>query len=326
MDKIVKINSVTAPPFTANQNLVRFRFGGGDVYNLRDSYINLNVTFDVESPVAGAVHIPDLQWITTATYKNIPQNVSFVRNAYMNTENKGMVESLSRVDLFKTNLHNYTKSQRELYSEGYLRCSAIPDPVAGAQNSIYRQINKTGTVPSRVVNSVPVSIRLGDIFDSCNTPEWDTSKTGDITIEAELRLDRFETVERKVGSGFGYDDIPDPASTVNYTTLTTKDAINDLKWSGHYVGEPVRIQATGGGGASNVDVQRRITQIQKNANGNLILTFDSVWGTLNSSEDYSAISVTHVDATNITVQYDSAEIVLKTVGINTRSKARQIML
>jgi hypothetical protein len=191
----------------------------------------------------------------------------------------------------------------------------LPDPVIGSQKSIYRQINKTGVIPSRVANSVPISIRLGDIFDSCNTPEWDTGKTGDITLECELRLDKFEAVSRSLGTETVGADIPAPVGATTYTTIKNKYGLNDLKWSARYVGEPVIINATGAGGAGNVvDVERRITQIQQSADGVLTYTFDSVWGTLQAGESYTGITVAHKDPTSVAVTYDSAEVVLKTVG------------
>jgi hypothetical protein len=323
MDKIVKINSVTAPPFTANQNLVRFRFGGGDVYNLRDSYMNLNVTFDVEG-TAGAVYIPDLEWISTDNKKPLAQNISFVRNAFMNTARKGMVESLSRVDLMKTNLHNYTKSQRELYSEGYLRCSALQNPINGGQSSIYRQINKLGTEAlgqgSRVVNSVPIQIRLGDIFDFANTPELDTSKCGDVTVECELNIDKFGVQQRYSGDPANQtpgNDEPDPGAPGSTpTTIVLTNKINDLTALPFYVSQQVKINATSAGGAPAVtDVSRRITGISRdNATNEVTLTFDSNWATLASGQSYNTITVEPEAWTSATVEYDSAEVVLKTVA------------
>ena len=315
MDKVIKINSVTAPPFTASQNLVRFQFGGGDVYNLRDSYMHLNVTFDVTGE-AGGVYIPDLEWSSANAIKPLPQNVSFVRNAFMNTARKGMVESLSRVDLMKTNLHNYTKSQRELYSEGYLRCSALQDPINGHHNSIYRQINKEGILKSRVVNSVPIQIRLGDIFDFCNAPEFDTNKAGDATIECELNIDKFAAVQRYLGTSSEGEDVPDPGAPGSTpTTITGKDKINDLSQMPFYVSQVVQITATGGGGVADVDETRIITGINRDRATNVVtFTFNSAWGTLASGESYSAVVVAQKAWTSVNVTYDSAEVVLKTVA------------
>lgn len=316
MDKVIKINSVTAPPFTASQNLVRFQFGGGDVYNLRDSYIHLNVTFDVEGE-AGGVYIPDLEWSSANAVKPLPQNISFVRNAFMNTARKGMVESLSRVDLMKTNLHNYTKSQRELYSEGYLRCSALQDPINGHHNSIYRQINKEGTLKSRVVNSVPIQIRLGDIFDFCNTPEFDTAKAGDATIECELNIDKFAPVQRYYDAPeVPCEDVPDPgAGGSTPTTVTLTNKINDLSQMPLFVGQVAQISAGGNGGAADVDVTRIITGINRDRATNVVtLTFNSAWGTLASGQSYDGVNVNQVSWTGVNVTYDSAEVVLKTVA------------
>jgi hypothetical protein len=314
MDKVIKINSSTAPPFTVNQNLVRFTFGSGDVLNLRDSVMNINVTIDVEGQ-AGAVYVPDLQWKSANAYKPIPQNVSFVRNAFLQCARKGMLESLSRIDLLKTNLHNYTKSQRELYSEGYLRCSMIQNPINGEENTIYRQINKTGTIKSRIAKSVPVQIRLGDMFDICNTPEFDTEKAGDLTLEAELNLDDFEVVQRyadQVGDAFlGEDD----AVVGTKTQIVAQDKANSPSGIKNYVGQPVKIVATGNGGAGVVDIDVNIAGIEWNKSTNVwTYTFDRQWGVLTAGQSYTGIIVAPIAWTSASVEYDSAEIVMKTVA------------
>lgn len=319
MNREVKINSVTAPPFTTSQNIVRFQFGGGKVYNLRDSILHLNATFDVV-PQAGhesGVFIPDLQVVTAGDKKPLPQNVSFVRNATISCARKGIIESLSRVDQLKTNIHNYSKSQRELFGEGYLRCSAAVAPINGQQYSIYAQINKEGTVKSRVRKDVPIQIRLGDIWDICNTPEFDTAKAGDLTLECELNIDRFEAVQRFTAQGFSgaCEDVPDPGAdgfAVRQLVMTNKP--NDLQASDVYVGMPVVVTATGAGGAGNVDEAAVITAITIDDAGVRTLTFNKTLITLDNGQSLTTVSIASAPWDSASVSYDSAEVVLQEVA------------
>lgn len=319
MNREVKINSITAPPYTTSQNIVRFRFGGGKVYNLRDSIMHINATFDIDkgAGIPNGVFIPDLQVITTGDKKPLPQNVSFVRNATISCARKGIIESLSRVDQLKTNLHNYTKSQRELFGEGYLRCSAAVAPINGQQYSIFAQINKEGSIPSRVRKDVPIQVRLGDIWDICNTPEFDTAKAGDLTLECELNVDRFEAVQRYTAQGFSgvCNDVPDPGAdgfAVNTLVMTNKP--KDLQSSDVYVGMPVQATATGNGGAGNLDVVAVISSITIAADGTRTLVFDRNLTTLDNGQSLTAVEIASVAWAGATVSYDSAEVVLQEVA------------
>jgi hypothetical protein len=225
-----------------------------------------------------------------------------------------MLESLSRIDLMKTNLHNYTKSQRELYSEGYLRCSMIQNPINGEENTIYRQINKTGTIKSRIAKSVPVQIRLGDMFDICNTPEFDTAKAGDLTLEAELNLDDFEVVQRMVDAADAFAGEDDAVAGAKTQIVSQKKA-NSPSGVKNYIGQPVKITATGNGGAGVVDIDVIITGIEWNKTTNVwTYTFDQQWGNLVAGQSYTNIAVAPLAWNAATVEYDSAEIVMKTVA------------
>lgn len=318
MNREVKINCVTAPPFTVNQNIVRFQFGGGKVYNLRDSYLHINATFDIAGTVPGAVFIPDLQVVTTEDKKPIPQNVSFVRNATISCSRKGMIESLSRVDQMKTNLHNYTKSQRELFSEGYLRCSSAVSPINGQQYSIFAQIHKEGGLKSRVAKSVPIQIRLGDIWDICNSPEFDTSKAGDLTLECELNIDRFEAKQRFTAEAFSgeCEDVPDPgADGTAISTLKMTNKPDDLQNSDVYVGQEIKVTATGAGGAGNVDVDLYIVNIDIDpATRERTITFNAPVATLDNGQSLNTVVMASLPWASASVSYDNAEVVVQEVA------------
>ena len=67
MDAYVKIQSVQGGEITNTQNLLDFRLPAGDVYDLHDSFLNLNGNIDtVDSSAVGgdAVYCTNLQWVT----------------------------------------------------------------------------------------------------------------------------------------------------------------------------------------------------------------------------------------------------------------------
>ena len=80
MDRVIKLNSYQAGNFTESQNLVDFYIPSGAVYNLKDSYINLNTKINVtETAVSKAeggkgIYSAGLQWLDNS---GTPVNTQF---------------------------------------------------------------------------------------------------------------------------------------------------------------------------------------------------------------------------------------------------------
>ncbi len=315
MDKVIKINSVEGGPFTNTQNICQFVIPAGAVYDLEDSYINFNTKIDVveTNPAKPSVNIMDLQWVTSDADKPHFQNVAVVKNARMTCDRKGRIEDIRRVDILKTNLATYDKSQRQVYAESYLASNQLIDPLNTQHNTIYRDINKTGSIDSRAVDILPVQVKLSDLFDFCHAREFDTSRAGQGRIHLELNIDKLEAVQNGLKADWSdaslgqFEDV----NVAGANTITTKNKIFNLNESPYYVGQKLNVTSTPA--ATTAEVVVSSIEWDK-ANGGVIkLTFDEAWGAAGVTS-YTVISVDTVDIASASVSLDTAEIVLKTVA------------
>lgn len=123
MEKIIKLQSeqgfseTAKPGAFINSKLIDFVIPRGACYDLSKSYINLNMTLDAVAE-SGAVALPAVTSDDTALY-NMDLNVNngetnihnsscaqLVRNAQLYSSDRGMIESIRRVDTLKECLWN----------------------------------------------------------------------------------------------------------------------------------------------------------------------------------------------------------------------------
>ena len=231
----------------------------------------------------------------------------------MSCDRKGRIEDIRRVDILKQNLATYSKSQREVFAESYLASNQLIDPLNTQHKTIYRDINKTGNIPSRDVNILPIQIKLSDLFDFCHTREFDTSKAGQARINLELNIDKLETVQNGLASDWSDSELTEfeDINIADANELVTKVKIENLNESPYYVSQKLSITSTPAATVAEVV----ITNIEwdKENGGVLKLTFDEAWGD-SSMTAYTDITVDTVDITSASFSIDSAEIVLKTVA------------
>ena len=330
MDKFVKINSVQGSDFTKAQNLVDFVIPSGmGVVNLRDSYINLNVKVNVAESNTDAgvgVYPAGVEWSAVSGVHPHYTNTALVKNASIKSALKGQIENLRRVDQFSQIMATYTRSLEEQQSYSYLKSNQVVDALNRSQYTIYREINKTGNLPSRDLDICPIQISLADMFDFCRSAqELDMSKTGDVRLHCELNIDKLAPVQRMTTAT----DIPDLdqtkkmqdiTATGDANTVITDNVYTDgLGNSPFFVGQKCNIQATHtDGGSDDVDTTVIIEQIvhDKQSDGVLEITFSSPWGNLASGKTYTGIVLTptEFDVANSTIEINLAEVIIKRVG------------
>ncbi len=331
MDRVIKLNSYQAGNFTESQNLVDFYIPSGAVYNLKDSYINLNTKINV-TETAGSIaeggkgiYSAGLQWLdNTGTPVNTQfQNVSIIKNASISSATKGRIEDIRRVDILRNNLMSYTRDARTLQCDQYLRGNNGPNPIDNANLGIFRDINKEGRVLSRDLDIIPVSIRLSDIFDFCNTEEYDTSqnKGGQTRIHLELNLKRLGAIQ-------GVDNTDAMATVMSLMGKVGKGAVGivnfysgydvlELTQNAFWVGQRVLVSTTTTNGGLVVnDLPRIIVDIEwvRDTGGNtgrLLFTLDKSIGDTPSGDCIPSMLPANWD--NAEVEMNYAEIVLKEV-------------
>lgn len=328
MDKIIKLNSIEGGPFTAQQNRISFQIPNDGVYDLSESYINLNFRVNaVDANITDGIGIypVDIRWkpidgtASPGVNPNFP-NVCLIKNARMATAMQGQVENIRRVDQLKSLMSTYTQSVEEEYSRSYKACSQIVQPRNGALNrwSLYQEINKTGAVPSRVNDNARVMIPLGDIFDFCyQADEFDAQKAGTTTINCELNVDKLIAAESQVAFGTlnEFEDIPTDG---NQLTLTTKIQWTNLEQSPYYVGQKIQIDGTTAG--APYTAQRVISSIVWNdTTGKLELSSLTPWIIIASGQSFTGITSTKVAPASTSLDLNFGEIVLTQKPMNKSS-------
>lgn len=328
MDAYEKIQSIQGGEFTATQNLVDFRIPAGGVYDLNDSFINLNGSIDVvDSSADGgtAVYNVGLQWVTTDPEKPHFQNVAVVKNANMDCASKGRIENLRRVDCLRQNLATYADSQKEQLNQSYIDVNQLEQPINKEKLGQFATLNKSGDTSSRYNDITPVSIRLSDLFEFCRAREYDTGRAGDTRIHLELNRDKLEAVQNMLNATIPaafktFKDLAATGSAENSIVLggaATATKITSLEQVPYHVGQRLLLGATGSAPPATITAKPVvISEINLNrVNGEYTLTFTEAWGaTLTAAETYTLINVAIAEPTSATYRMNSAELVLRRVN------------
>jgi len=333
MDKFVKVQSLEGSEITATDNIRHFTVSAGDVYDLRDSFLQFSCEIERTETSAGGgsgVYNNMVQWVTADAEKPHFQNVAFVKNAHLKSQMKGNIESLRRVDILKQNLSTVAKSQRTEADQSYVDINQLPFPINNQQYSLFGSFNKTGAVKSIESTTVPLQVRLSDVFDFCATDEYDTNRGGELNMRLELNRDKLEAVQigkdaQAVPAGMkSFKDIGATEGVGNTIVVgagTTQTRVFDLKQSLYYVGQKLLISATAGGTALPDPVANEPVVISsilwdkgnadQSLGGKLSITFETNWGSaLTGDQTYTGITATIAECTP-TLKINQAELVLK---------------
>jgi hypothetical protein len=333
MDKFIKIQS-NQSEFSNTANLVDFIIPQGDVYDLSDSWINLQLQVDIieVAPGVGGVGVYDMsiQYTTNDTEKPFFFNSAIVRDCHAECSKKGLIESLRRIDILSQVRQTYEKGWGEAKADSYLNAAQIIDPINNQKYGISRQFNKEGLNKSIVNNNANVMIRLGDLMDFANTPEFDTNKAGQTRLHLRLNLDRLEGVQNMLTANIAPAEVKTfrkitALGVVNDITLGKDDAsaylrITDLEQVPYYVGMKCLLTAihTDGGGDNKTDVPVVIAGItwDKDNAGRYTLTFEQAWGTpLVATKKYHSITLKpQAPIATSTINLSLAQLCLKRVA------------
>ena len=319
MNREIKLQANQGGPFTAAQNRVSFTLPPSGVYDLSNSYINLNLEMNVvenETASGTGIYNMDLEW-THGGATEAPKfnNVSLVKNAVMRT-GVGSVENIRRVDVLKQLLMTYKTTFEENSSKSYFASNQLAMPHTSFHSAIYRDLVKEGTVKSKNNNIAPVKIPLGDIWDFCfQAEEFDAAKALGATMELELNIDRVSAVHRS-NLDFASDELKkfeDITATGDANTVVTKAKTTSLLQSPYHTGQKLKISAThtDGGGSNITDKEVVIASISRDTTtGAISLTFEQNWGNLAVGKEYSDITIVKETPASSSVSFNFAEIVV----------------
>lgn len=347
MDKIIKLSSKQGSFDTSNKRLVDFTIPAGDVYNLKDSYVNINMTVEgVDTNVtADAGNIPNSGGVSNYMVDlgltdndigagnelfNYP-NASLVKNCFMSSANKGKIDEVRRVDALKNILYMYERDYNQEEDRSYYSLSGTRG-IADLRSSPFLDQVKEGSTHSKN-RPHDVKIRLNELFDVCNETQYDGNLYGDTNIHLEMNFDKLvakqklgnsDTIWNRVPAGQTdkvgeFEDVPYVApvggGAMAVDTLTTKLVYSTKEFKRecpYYVNQKLELGTTNP--VLPARRERRIVDIEHNpATGKIILTLDSELVGISHGNTASGIDAKGVDVASSNITINKVELVLKVV-------------
>lgn len=343
VNKVIKISSNQGGNFTATNNLCDFDIPADGVYDLSRSYVTLTCSINqpgTDGSNNGSVgtYMPFLRMADEAGnhINNVLPNVALVRNCDLSCANRGVISDIRRVDVLRSNLHQYSDSSDELKSKNYkLFTPSYPD--SGQINSIFREIVKEGNSLS-LSKSAGIRIPLSDLYGFGNIENYSTLLYGKTRVHLELQPDKVLTSQYlgngDAGNQWSRGDTKNQFQNASATISADLTTFNwfagsdvaqplDLRESPFWVNQKIRVSATAGGGRAGgdlVNVVRRIVSINFRRGivgvnqANLEITLNtpiSDGGNLTGSETYSDITFDGDATTSDVFSIDNAELVLE---------------
>ena len=374
MNRIVKVQSENGYAFQGNprvgafssDKLVDFLIPNAGTYDLSRSYINFNMR--IQNAVAGAAITGYDAGRDTAAMNSelcfqgdvantdnyLSDTASLIRNAQMSSSNRGMVESIRRLDSLRQVLWALENDKKDK-QDGLDKIGTF-EGRRGAGNrtssliqSVIRNVNNQGVADSDPTTgrvsaglSRDYRIPLSDLFGVGNAM-WNGRVYGETRIHLETNVDRLrivplggnEDTELGPGGATAYGTMDDqnnvPATTPLtsfQTTLTYKDYQLNFPF---YVGQAVEVNANDSVVAGPIPAFRGIIESIDYSNNNnvsppggnekIYITLRDPWHTVGAggAANITAINIKAVlanPATSLLI-VNKAEIVLnEMVGVD----------
>lgn len=323
MSRIIKVSSRQGNQPSIAQPLVDFDIPSGQ-YDLSKSYFVLNSS----APSANQNNISLLNISTRDAGGNVDaqmrDSVVFVRHAKLRSSTNGQIENNRHINTLRLNQKCYEQTLSNIRSQALMTGLETHKSVNNLKASHYRSINKLGTTSSSD-KSHNYIIRMKDVLPFCSTDYYDTDDKGDLSVGLELNLGRADgtsafAITQELGAGsavwthtFNGGEanraLADVAGAGAINTIATKRVYNNLDQSPYYVGQRLTITSAQ---LANSPEQRQITQIARNANNTLQLTFDANLTFNNNANDITAVGVADASVGNAPT-FNFMELVLHQV-------------
>jgi hypothetical protein len=314
LNRYVKIPSVQSGKFNlTNLNRIDFDLDPNMVYDLDNSWIELNVNVTAEESTSGksGVYKVKAQMVNHADVKL--ENSMMVKNCHLRSAMKGMLEDIRDVNILRANLSELMDSSTDKQGKAFKNVGHLFESNQ-LKSSLFRELHKEGNVSSRNVEA-PIRIKMSELFNLGSLREFDTRMLGRCRVHIELDnvLSFSPQTETEMGGSADMADITGAATNIN--SFTTDNSLKVLEESPLWVGEAVKINATGAGGAANItDHYALITSITYNNDRTLTVTVDDAVTDLGAGESYTNVSIAPVPADTSEFTVDSAELVSQVVS------------
>jgi len=352
MERVIKLQSVNSivqdlkgdGSIVPTQSLVDFKIhGDGTVYDLSQSYVAINIELDHHlAAVVGFKGLVKMgMGVQTDTNgfldsSHAGDNTSMVRNLQFYSQNRGMIESVRRLDTLKLAQRYYEKDDQELQRDLDLN-SALAQPRGTGLFETYfidevrvvdagEGVSDAGVGPnqSRSVTR-DHKLHLKDILGIGGATLFDSGKYGDCDLHMELNLDKLRALCLQAAEGNNHagvdmkamDDQAGLAGGANvfvFTTTATYD--NPELECPFFIGQRVNVAGTASVSA-NPNQACVIKEISYDATTKKlsISTNVVVLTAHGGGENLTGITITPntVDSNNIDIKIRGAELHLVAV-------------
>lgn len=310
-EKFIKVQSVQSGSFSESNNNVDFVIPQG-TYDLSESYIALTILPNIQPFQAGALAVSQATvpyLISSEGLGGIQSgyNGMFIRNASLVSDRVGRLEDIRNTNMIHYKLYQLTTSFEEKMKYNYLSTSPMPSSNDIVQPQ-FLKLPKVGTgnfadfsEPYEIQIGVKEFLRLGEM------KQFNTAKMGDLRLRTELdlakiRLNALGTAASVITADQFFGGLANrqmaniPQNTANNASVTTTQPLGvNLSRSPYYVGQAIRVTATGAGGAADIDVNTTINSIVVNANTTLTLTFIDEISNTAAGETYTGVLLESID-------------------------------
>ena len=360
MDRIIKLSSKQGSFNTTDKNLCDFTIPAGSVYNLKDSYINVNMTLKGvdTNTTASAGNIPnsggvsnymvdlsltdnDLGGAGGTDFYNYP-NACLVKNCFMSCSNKGKIDEVRRVDALKNILYMFEKDLNEEEDRSYYSLAGTLG-VAEQRSSPFLDAVKEGSLKSSN-KSHNVRIKLNELFDIANEEQYDAGLYGDTDIHLEMNFDKLKALQTLGASdgvwarspadqGAGeqqgdFEDVPYVApaggGVMAVNTLTTKCVYSTYDFkrrSPYFVNQKLSLNTTNP--VLPARRERVITSISHDeTTGKITITLDAELVGIGAGS-VQGITAIGVDIASSSLEINKMDLVLKVV-VNPQNVPNQL--
>lgn len=343
MDKYTKIQSIESGEITATDNLRNFKIPRGEVYSLRDSFVEFECSVDVTEgePLGGVgIYNTNVRWISTK-YPHFYNSV-FVKNAHVSSDLKGQIEHIRRNDILQQNLGILDKSFGNKKDASYIDINQIQSPINKQQYGRFINMEKVGIVKSTNKRITPLTFRLNEVFDFCDVDEYDTNKGGALNFHFELNRDKLESYISMKNA----DSVP--AEVKSFMTVaagvgnniimgsaTTQTRVENLDQIPYYVGMKILVTGTCVQDAAKSVTDKpavisgiiwtRPNAADQSKSGQYLLSFEQDWGVaLGGAEEYTGITVKIEENITTALRINTANLVLKKLNDDERKNYDEI--
>tara|TARA_R110002126_G_scaffold89145_5_gene213189 strand:- start:2086 stop:3576 length:1491 start_codon:yes stop_codon:yes gene_type:complete len=345
MENIVKIPSVQSS-FTTTKNLVDIKIPSGGVWDLTQSYININMsvdTTDTVSTVKPAVYDTMIEFNDSNGLKTSYPNVSLIKHAHFSSNVKGNICDIRNLDVLKNTLDAYTKdrSDRADRSNYSLNSMNVNNQFGLSPFRELVCVNSTGADNTAIVSDNKVSrdirrdikIKLGDIFDICDSVDAYSGQVfGESNIHLEVNFDKLqEHTGLKAGDDYWDTDNGDGDSinmgafdnvdnfTGDIINLTTSKVYkNPNLRSPFWEGQQLNLSLTKADDSVVAGVRQVKTIFHSPVDGKITIVLDTAIVVGATNDSYSGITCDGVSPATVVMSFNSVELVLQNAQANAK--------